>query len=327
MIEVVHLTDDAGLGGVNRTLDVQMQRLHPSIVPRRMPVEPTRMAAPILDADVAVVHFAMSWRKLAWLATARARNPGCKFVLVEHSYTRSFEALHVPNKARFRAMLWLACKLMDRVVTVSEAQGAWLAEAARVKAGKLCAINPHTDLSALRALAPPARKPRPLRLGAYGRYVSQKGFDVLIEAMRLVPPQIATLCLAGLGPDEAALRAQAAGLPHVTIQGAIASPAEFLAGTDAVAIPSRFEAFGNVGLEARAAARPIIVTTVDGLAGQALPPPELSVPAEEPWALARAIIWLAGQDVAKLGAQARATVSGAETHTIEGWNRVFFGLG
>jgi glycosyltransferase involved in cell wall biosynthesis len=268
----------------------------------------------------------MSWRKLRWLAALRARNRDVAFVMVEHSYTRHFEKLHVPNRPRFRLMLRLSCALVDQVVGVSAAQATWLAEVACLSQDKIRAINPHTDLSALRALPPPLHQLRPLRLGAYGRYVPQKGFDVLIEAMRLVPPHIATLCLAGLGPNEAALRAQAAGLAHVHIQGIISSPADFLSGVDAVVLPSRFEAFGNVGLEARAAARPIIVTNVDGLEGQALPQPELRVPPELPSALAKSIIWLAQQDVARLGAQARASADGAELHTIEGWNRLFLEL-
>jgi glycosyltransferase involved in cell wall biosynthesis len=323
MIDIVHLTDDPGLGGVNRTLAVLMQNLHASNASRQMAVDPISLPVPRLAADVAVVHFTMSWRKLCWVAALRARNRDTTFVLVEHSYTRSFEALHVPNRPRFRLMLRLACALMDQIVCVSAAQAAWLAEAARVPPAKIRAINPHTDLSALRALKPPPEQHRPLRLGAYGRYVPQKGFDVLIEAMRLVPPDIATLCLAGLGPLEAAFRSQAAALPHVRIQGVITSPAEFLGGVDAVVLPSRFEAFGNVGLEARAAARPIIVTDVDGLQGQALPHPELCVPPEEPRALAQSILWLAAQDISRLGAEARASADGAEQHTIDGWNRLF----
>ena len=45
------------------------------------------------------------WRKLAWLYGLRARNPNAHLILVEHSYTRAFELLHVANPKRFRYSL------------------------------------------------------------------------------------------------------------------------------------------------------------------------------------------------------------------------------
>jgi len=312
--------DDPSLGGVNRTLDELMQRLDHRFVQSRVQVTPNAYMAPVLDADIIVIHFTVSWRKLVWLTSLRKRNSKASLILVEHSYTRAFEARHVANRGRFRTMLRMVYGLMDRVVAVSQAQGDWLAEAAGLPPGKLVAINPHTDLLALRKLPLPRRGRGPLLLCAYGRYAPQKGFDTLIEAMGLVSPKTATLRLIGLGPDAAALRAQAAGFAHVSVEGPVASPDALLSEVDAVVIPSRFEAFGNVGLEARAAARPIIVTGVDGLASQAVCIPELIVPPENPQALARAIEWLASQDLARLGDIARRSVAGAEAHTIDHWN-------
>ena len=158
----------------------------------------------------------------------------------------------------------------------------------------------------------------------YGRYAAQKGFDVLIEAMRAVPAELATLRLVGLGPDEAALRAQAEGMAHVRVEGPVDGPGAWLADVDAVAIPSRFEPFGTVALEARAAGRPIIVSGVDGLVDQAVAP-ELMVPPENPAALARAIIWLARQKLKPLGQAARDAVANAETTTITAWNQLLSG--
>ena len=321
-IRVAHLSDDPGLGGVTRTLDAQLPRLDASFQHARHLVAPTRGLPPALRADVIVIHFTVSWQKLPWLFGLRRRNPGAGIILVEHSYTRAFEALHVRSTSRFRRMLQIACALVDRVVTVSAAQGAWLAEAACLRPGKLVAINPFTPLDSLRALPLPSRTHAPLLVCGYGRYAPQKGFDTLIEAMRLVPEQIATLRLVGLGPDEAALRRQALDLPHVTVSGPVSGPEKLFAEVDAVVIPSRFEAFGNVGAEARAAGRPIVVADVDGLSAQALDAAELTVPPGDPAALAAAIAWLAGQDLAVLGAKARYSVEGTEARTIAAWNAI-----
>jgi glycosyltransferase involved in cell wall biosynthesis len=320
MIKVVHLSDDRGLGGVNRAVDALLSRLDTSFAHSRQHVAPAREVPPALDAQVVVIHFTTSWRKLAWLYGLRARNPSAHLILVEHSYTRAFEALHVTNPKRFRTMLRLTYGLMDRVVAVSKNQGDWIIEATSLSAERLTVINPVTDLNALLALPLPLRLPGPLRLCGYGRYCPQKGFDTLIDAMRLVGPGIATLRLVGLGPDEKTLREQAAGMMHVTIEGPVAGPAMLFGDVDAVAIPSRFEAFGLVGLEARAAARPIIVSAVDGLIDQALPMPELTVPPEDPVALARAITWLASQNISALGAAAARSVKWTEARTVYGWN-------
>jgi glycosyltransferase involved in cell wall biosynthesis len=327
MIKIIHLCDDLGLGGVNRSVDSLMARLDMRFAHSRVHVLPTRELPPALDAQVVVVHFTVSWHKLAWLYGLRARNPNAHFILVEHSYTRAFEALNVVNRKRFRRMLSLSCGLMDRIIAVSKAQGDWLIEAAAIPAERLVVINPAAELDALRALPLPLRRPGPLRLCGYGRYCRQKGFDTLIDAMRLVPPNVATLRLVGLGPDERELRRQAAALPHVRIEGPVAGPAMLFGNVDAVAIPSRFEAFGLVAAEARAAGCPIIVSGIDGLIDQALPMPELTVPPQHPAALAQAIIWLADRDIAALGAIARQSVQFTEQHTIGAWNLLLHTLG
>jgi glycosyltransferase involved in cell wall biosynthesis len=327
MMRVAHLIDDGGLGGVNRWLDALLPRLSGEFHHDRHLVAPGRQTPPKLRADVIVIHFTLSWRKLPWVYRLRWRNPAASLILVEHSYTRAFEALHVGNRRRFRAMLGMACRVADQVVAVSAAQGEWLCEAAGVPRDKLAVINPITDLDALRILKLPERATGPLRLCGYGRYSPQKGLDTLVAAMRLVPQHVTTLRLVGLGPDEAALRDQSADLPHVIVEGHTAGPVNLFRQVDALAIPSRFEAFGCVAAEARAAGRPIIVSNVDGLPGQALPPPQLCVAPDNPAALARAIMWLAEQDLARLGAAARQSIDGAEELACDAWRHLLHKAG
>ncbi len=96
---------------------------------------------------------------------------------------------------------------------------------------------------------------------------------------------------------------------------------------DAIAIPSRFEAFGCVAAEARAAGRPMIVSAVDGLIDHAPSAPRLLVPPDDPAALARAIAWLARQDITVLGAGARQSFEGLDERAIADWNRLLRDMG
>ncbi len=88
---------------------------------------------------------------------------------------------------------------------------------------------------------------------------------------------------------------------------------------DAVVIPSRWEAFGIVAAEARAAARPVIATDIDGLSEQIAPGAGLLVPSEDPARLVEAICNLAKADIAEMGRVGRRTVlDHFDTH-VERW--------
>ena len=95
---------------------------------------------------------------------------------------------------------------------------------------------------------------------AAGRFIKEKGFSQAIAQMRHLPQ--ADLILAGTGPYEPALRAEAAGLANVEFAGLLAYPDLFrlYKGARALIVPSMFhETFGYVVLEAFSAGTPAIV--------------------------------------------------------------------
>lgn len=317
MIRVLHLVDDPNLGGINRTLDSQGRSLGEGIVAERAHVTPSSAPPPLEGVDVVVIHFTLAWRKLPFLLRLRAAMGRRRLVIVEHSYTAAYEQCRVAKRGRFRLMLRLGMALADAVVAVSEGQARWLREASIVPARKLRVIEPTSDLTPFEAV--PAIEPHagPVRLGYYGRYAPQKGLEQLVAAMALLPPGLATLAMAGYGEDEAALRQAATGRPEITIGGPLSEPAGFLAGVDAIVMPSRWEAYGQVAAETRAAGRPILVADLDGLSEQV--PPELRLPGPGAAVLAERIRWLAGQDMRALGEPLRASVAGARERHLASW--------
>ncbi len=326
MTDVLHLLDDAGIGGVTRCLTDQTRHLSDGFRHEIMVADTAWSLPKRLRADIVVVHFTVNWRKLPFMVALRARLGRQRLAIVEHSYTEAYERLRVPNPRRFRAMLRMHFALADRVVAVSRAQAGWLAGCGIVQPHRLVAIPQALDTSPLTAVPPLVRRDGPIRLGAYGRYVPQKGFDVLIEAMRQVHPSVATLTLRGLGPDFQALRSAAAGLPHVTVAGAVTDLPAYLESLDAVVIPSRWEAFGLVAAEARAAGRPILAARTDGLVEQTGPDAGILFPSENPAAIAAAIRGLAERDLGAMGEQGRHAVRGEFDATIAGWTALLTDL-
>jgi glycosyltransferase involved in cell wall biosynthesis len=321
MITIQHLIDDPGLGGVTRYLDTIEARLGVSGSQSRHIVATNFALPPALDADVVVVHFTVGFKKLPFLAALRARRGRRPIVLVEHTYTDRFEALNVPSQQRFRRMLRFAYKLADRVVAVSYGQAAWMRAAGLVSAQRLAVIPSFTDCEHLSALPLPVRADgAPLRLGAYGRYCRQKGFDTLIEAMRFVPAEIATLTLRGFGEDLTMLKALAADQPHIEVAGPIDNLKNYLTGVDAIVMPSRWEAFGQVALEARMAGRPVIARAIDGLPEQIEPHAGLLMPSDSPAELAQAIRALAQvPDFTSMGQAARDSALHHGERSLAAW--------
>lgn len=100
---------------------------------------------------------------------------------------------------------------------------------------------------------------------AMGRLHKNKGFDVLLDALRNIPK--ACLWLAGEGPEEATLRAQAARLgleQRVRFLGWRDDAPALLAAADILVCPSRIEPLGNVVIEAWAHGVPVVASRAKG---------------------------------------------------------------
>lgn len=159
--------------------------------------------------------------------------------------------------------------------------------------------------------APPARL-----LGAAGRLVWQKGFEVLIDALPRVLAAVpaAQLLLAGTGPREAALRAAAAARGvsgRVVFLGFRADVLDLLRAVEIAVVPSRREGFPMITLEAMSVGTPVVATAIDGIQEQIESDVDgLLVPPGDATSLADAVVRLFGDAALreKLGAAARRRV-------------------
>jgi D-inositol-3-phosphate glycosyltransferase len=322
MTKIAHLIETIELGGVLRNLETLMTHMS-DVEHLRYDVAPKSSLPPVVPADqLVVIHFTASWSKLPYLAALRAMRGTAPIVIVEHSYTQAYEKYVVPSSPRFRAMLKLVYSFADRIVAVSHGQGAWLRQLGVVDPSKIVVIPSSTNCAAFQDIPTPTRTGKtaePLVIGAYGRYHEQKGFGNLIKAMGQIAPDCATLKLVGVGPYHDQLTALASTMPHVTVGGPTSNVPAFLRSVDVVAVPSRWESFGQTALEARAAARPLISSAVDGLVEQTGPDWGWLVPEDDIDALAAAITRASRANLAEMGQAARWSAEGHLETSFATW--------
>jgi glycosyltransferase involved in cell wall biosynthesis len=136
------------------------------------------------------------------------------------------------------------------------------------------------------------------------------------------------LRIGGYGSQESELKQLAQELDNVEFVGQVNDVPAFLQQCDAVAIPSRWEPWGNVCLEAKAAAKPVIASDIDGLSEQ-INNCGLLVPPENPQALADAIQSLASlssQELEMLGKQGRDSGKDAWETYLDRWEKLLLSV-
>jgi glycosyltransferase involved in cell wall biosynthesis len=124
-----------------------------------------------------------------------------------------------------------------------------------------------------------------------GRLHREKGPDVLLEAIALLSPPPACVLL-GAGPEEIALRrrARALGVDRVVrLPGWQEHVGPWLAGSDLLVVPSRYESWSQAAVTAMAHGVPVIGTNVEGLPTTLADRRGLLVSPDDPEALAVAI--------------------------------------
>lgn len=123
----------------------------------------------------------------------------------------------------------------------------------------------------VKCLELPHRNPRnnPPVIGAVGRFVAKKGFDVYIDALKILKNNGISFkaVLGGSGEEEGKLkaRAAAAGLEEgLTFIGWVKDKKEFYTNIDIFCLPSLHEPFGIVLLEAFTYGAAVVATDSEG---------------------------------------------------------------
>jgi glycosyltransferase involved in cell wall biosynthesis len=272
---IVHLVDDATVGGVTRTVEfvAGSPELARTGVHKIVKVRRGQLSAPKFSADLVVSHLSVSWRNLPFFAALRAAYPRTPLVHIEHSYSERFVAMNVKHSARFETLMRSVMAIFDRVVAVSETQGQWMRRKGYCPGGRVDLIESCADITPFLDTVPRG-KVAPKVIGVIGRAEVQKGVDILVEAFQDDALNHLELHIYGDGGELKALKAQAKGRANIVFKGFTSDPAAAMAACDVIAMPSRWEPYGIVAVEAMAAGRPVLCSRVDGtdthIAGGAL---------------------------------------------------------
>ncbi|HEY7520700.1 MAG TPA: glycosyltransferase family 4 protein [Methylomirabilota bacterium] len=225
------------------------------------------------------------------------------------------------RRLRHRVMLALERRVFARtpeIVAISQAGRAEIARQHGVPDARLSVVYNGVDLDRfhprLRDLhRAAARAEAGLTAGAWtllfaGSGFDRKGLDVALGALRLLDDSAARLLVVGRG-DVARYRARARELgvaERVVWLGVRPDIERWYAAADVLVLPTRYEPFGNVHLEALATGLPVVTSRVAGGAEVVDARCGAAVDARAPEPTAAAVAGLRDRPSAELRAAARA---------------------
>jgi D-inositol-3-phosphate glycosyltransferase len=232
-------------------------------------------------------------------------------------------------------------KIADRIVAATQAELAQLQWLYQADARKIVIIPPGVDVSRFYPISADEAKefigapPCEHMLLYVGRIEPLKGIDTLIKALALMRQNGVYVCLSVIGGEMEngaedvnaemtrlkSMREEAGVNDLVTFLGQRSQDTlpYYYSAAEAVVVPSFYESFGMVALEAMACGRPVVASQVGGLAFLVQDGiTGFTVPVDDPQALAERLTELI-QDAKlrqKMGAQAAAIA-----HDF-GWDRI-----
>jgi glycosyltransferase involved in cell wall biosynthesis len=191
-------------------------------------------------------------------------------------------------------------KRADKITCLSDAIKKDLAEQFTIPQEKLIRIYNPLNLEMVRASSQLGGNPftnEGPHLVAAGRFVREKGIDLLLDAMPHVLASIpqARVTLLGDGPLEEELKQQAQRLgvyENVDFAGLQQNPWRYFRHADLVIVPSRLDGLPYVAVEALAVGTPMVATDCPGGIRELTDESKWIVlaPPEDPKALAKAIV-------------------------------------
>lgn len=206
-----------------------------------------------------IVHTHLFLGHIFGILAAKLARVKC-IVSTEHNLNYSEKFYH-------RLLRKITAKLTNVTIAVSEAVKYYTISYEGIKKDNIIVINNGVETE--RFLNRKRRyNKQDLVIGSIGRLSKQKGFDFLINAIKRINNDKITCCIAGEGEFMNNLQKQIELLnlqAKVKLIGRVNDVTGFLKKIDIFILPSRWEGFGIVILEAGLSGLPVIASRIDGI--------------------------------------------------------------
>jgi len=175
-----------------------------------------------------------------------------------------------PKRLILSHWIRLAYSAADHVIAISEGVKSGLVNHFNIAPENISVIYNPIDIERVQKegkelLSFPWPKEK-IILGA-GKLTKQKGFDILIRAFAKLRQRVhARLIILGIGEQKGELEALGHKLgveDYVIIKGFVPNPWAYMARADVFVLPSRWEGFGHVIVEAMACGTPVVASNCD----------------------------------------------------------------
>ena len=213
----------------------------------------------------------MDYLNVASIISTRLSGVRCRVVLTVHTLLASYMLRYADNYREkiLRRLVLLTYKRADAIIAVSQGVRDDLVNIFRVAGELVHVVHNPVDIDRIRSLSRETVHEKlfsgevPVILSA-GRLVKEKGFDCLIKSFsRLQQRCNARLVILGEGNEEENLRALSRELgiaEDVILLGYQDNPYKYMKHADIFVLPSRYEGFGIVIVEAMACGVPVVAT-------------------------------------------------------------------
>lgn len=267
-MKIIHLVGNNNIGGVRRGIETMLNSPLSSVFEFSVNYNNT---VDITNPDIIIWHDAVSTKNLFKLLQIKLTYRHSKLIIHEHHYSEYFEKFNPPpSPFRFHSVVRLCFALADKVVANSNANAAWMFEHNLVSRDKVTVIQSYNSSIEDLLSLPVNEVGEDIIFGCYGRGSLQKGIDILLYAIPLVKSHNVKFHVQILSEEleEYYKRSNLNQDPRVQVFSKLDDLYSYLHSCNVIVIPSRWESFGQVCLEAKAAGKLVLASAVDGLVEQ-----------------------------------------------------------
>lgn len=220
-------------------------------------------------SDGGVVYCKNEPQEVAYALAARRR--GSPVVVGFHSAVeKAGERTSALRNAAYASAAYRALlRRVDAVHVLQDHHAAWVVERLRLPSSRVAIIGNGTDVERFRPAKDAGAHDAPFRVLFAGRLIPQKGIDTFLDAIRIVRRRTGgavEVVIRGDGALRPAVERAAAKLSGLDFAGFDGDLAAEYRRASLVVVPSRWEMFALVPLEALSSGVPVVVSDIDAFA-------------------------------------------------------------